>query len=86
MSITASITAEHFLSMSKEEQKLLMKQLSKESDDGVVLFENENSNEAYRFDTINDLIAETGAVTIEELEREMNEYIASKQMAHQQDA
>ena len=85
MSITANITAEHFLSMSKKEQKLLMEQLTKESDDGVVLFENENPYEAYRFDTIDDLIAETGGVTIEEFEREINEYIASKQMSHQQD-
>lgn len=63
--------------MPREEQGLLIEQLRKESDDGVVLFENENPNEAYRLDTIDDLIAETGGVTIEELEREMNEVINS---------
>ena len=77
MSITANITAEQFLAMSKKEQTLIMEQLSNKSDDGVVLFENENPNEAYRFDTIEELIAATGAVTIEEFGREMNEVINS---------
>lgn len=77
MSITANITAEQFLAMPKKEQTLIMEQLSNKSDDGVVLFENENPNEAYRFDTIEELIVATGAVTIEEFEREMNEIINS---------
>ena len=77
MSITANITAEQFLAMPKEEQKLLREQLTKNSNGETIHFKNENPNEAFRFDTIEEFIAATGAISIEEFDRRMSEKISN---------